>query len=103
MLLIRSRALVTEERAGSSNGNSATGPASAPVWNHWALSADLGVLGVTCCEMTALHSRVLGGCNTPSMLTAPVNRLCCRLHVMFDYFIIVVATGMNEYPHPVSS
>lgn len=60
-------------------------------------------LGVTCCEVTALHSRVLGGCNTPSMLTAPVNRLCCRLHVMFDYFIIVVATGMNEYPHPVSS
>lgn len=40
MLLIRSRALVTEEGAGSSNGNSATGPASTPVWNHWALSAD---------------------------------------------------------------
>lgn len=57
-------------------------------------------LGMMCCEVTVLHNRVLGGCSTPCMVTsnrAPVNRHCCILHVMFDYFIIVVATGMNGH------
>lgn len=62
-------------------------------------------LGMTCCEATALHNGVPGGCRSLCAFTsnsAPASRRCCMPLIMFDYFVIVVAAGMNGQTHPVS-